>query len=86
MSDTALVISVIGGAIAILAAVIKVVIALAKLRDDYKGMADKAEKNDKAIKVLIKADFAILDGLKQLKCNGKVTEMHQTLLTYVVDE
>ena len=37
-------------------------------------------------KMLLKADLAILDGLKQQGCNGRVTDMHNKLVAYAVDQ
>ena len=31
-------------------------------------------------------DLAILDGLKQQGCNGRVTDMHNKLVAYAVDQ
>lgn len=38
---------------------------------------------DRDISQIIIAEFAILDGLRQLNCNGQVTEAHQRLQSYL---
>ncbi len=47
------------------------------------------EKHDemqrKDIAVLVMADFAILDGLRQLGCNGKVTTAHEGLQEHIAN-
>ena len=36
--------------------------------------------------MILTAYLAILDGLKQLGCNGRVTDMHNKLVAYAVDQ
>lgn len=40
----------------------------------------------KDIKMLLETQFAVLDGLKQLGCNGAVSEAHNKLRQHVIDQ
>jgi hypothetical protein len=42
----------------------------------------KQERED--IAMLLQAQFATLDGLKQLNCNGQVSKTHETMQQYVL--
>lgn len=42
----------------------------------------KQERED--IAMLLQAQFATLDGLKQLNCNGTVSKTHETMQQYVL--
>jgi len=44
-------------------------------------MHDEMQRKD--IEVLVIANFAILDGLKQQGCNGKVTKAHEGLQEHI---
>lgn len=41
-------------------------------------------KEREDIAMLLQAQFATLDGLKQLNCNGTVTKTHETMQQYVL--
>ena len=45
-----------------------------------------ARSNDEAIKLIMKAQFACLDGLHQLGCNGEVTKARNDLKEYVIEK
>ena len=45
-----------------------------------------AARQKKDIKTLLETQFAILDGLKQLGCNGAVSEAHHKLRQHVIDQ
>lgn len=51
------------------------------LRIDRLEECVKRQKNDTA--QLVMASFAILDGLRQLNCNGNVTVAHRDLQNYI---
>lgn len=36
-------------------------------------------------KILLKANFVILDGLKQMKCNGRVTQMYDEMRQFLIN-
>jgi hypothetical protein len=45
---------------------------------------DRQLKEREDISMLLKAQFATLDGLKQLKCDGNVTKAYETMQQYVL--
>ena len=50
------------------------------VRRDGEGLTLETDR------LLLKANLAILDGLKQQGCNGRVSEMHEMLISYAVDK
>jgi hypothetical protein len=46
----------------------------------------RSARQQKDIKTLLSTQFAILDGLKQLGCNGAVSEAHNKLRQHVIDQ
>lgn len=79
-------IGAIGALAAILGALFKVIAKLNAQMREYEKTRTLAIQNDETGKLLLRASIAILDGLKQKGCNGKVTEMHETLIRYAVDK
>lgn len=51
-------------------------------RLEYVEKKQKQERED--ISMLLQAQFATLDGLKQLNCNGQVSKTHETMQQYVL--
>lgn len=79
----------VGAAAAMIAILTALFRATAKLDRQWRAFeATKAlaEKNDEMGKLLLRASIAILDGLRQQGCNGKVTEMHETLIRHAVEK
>jgi cell division protein FtsW (lipid II flippase) len=50
-------------------------------RIDTLEKSDKQQRED--VSQIIMAQFAVLDGLKQLNCNGSVTAAHRNLQNYL---
>ena len=45
---------------------------------------DRQKQEREDIAMLLQAQFATLDGLKQLNCNGAVSKTHETMQQYVL--
>ncbi len=86
MGDTTVIIGIIVGVITILGAVGKLIAKLNRQWRAFEETRTLARRNDETARLLLKASLAILDGLKQQGCNGKVSEMHARLLNYAVDK
>lgn len=81
MQQVTMILSVIillGGAGGVLVGAYKLI----RMIDDMKRSVDHRKQENV---LLIEGQFVILDGLKQLGANGKVTEMHERLQKYVIE-
>ena len=79
-------IAAVAGIISILGALLKLLGKVNAQQRDFEETRKLARRNDEMCKMLLKADLAILDGLKQQGCNGRVTDMHNKLVAYAVDQ
>ena len=70
----------------VLAALFKVLAKVNAQQREFEETKTLARKNDETGKILIKANIAILEGLKQQGCDGRVDEMHRMLIAYAVDK
>ncbi|MGI6239184.1 MAG: hypothetical protein ACOYI5_06110 [Christensenellales bacterium] len=78
-------IGVIASAVSIFGALIKVIAKLNAQQRDFAETRKLAARSDETGRLLLKASIAILDGLRQQGANGKVKEMHETLIAYAVE-
>ena len=46
---------------------------------------EDTRKNAGDVRMILETQFAILDGLKQLSCNGEVSKAHERLRKHVID-
>lgn len=72
---------------AILAAAGYIVTAALKAHDLLRRLQTVEERQNREredIAMLLQAQFATLDGLKQLNCNGTVSKTHETMQQYVL--
>lgn len=72
--------------VAILTAILRVTAKLDRQLRAHEATKRLAEKNDETGKLLLMASIAILDGLKQQGCNGRVSEMHEKLIRHAVEK
>ena len=72
--------------VAILTAILRASVKLDKQFRTFEATKRLAEKNDETGKMLLMASIAILDGLRQQGCNGKVTEMREKLIRHAVEK
>lgn len=74
------------GLCTVLAAMIRLIIKVNAQQRDFEETRALARRSDETGRILIKANIAILEGLKQQGCNGEVSEMLEMLIAYVVDK
>jgi len=79
-------IGAIAGIITVLGAVLKLIAKVNAQQRDFEETREMARRSDETDRLLLKANLAILDGLKQQGCNGKVSEMHEMLIAHAVDK
>jgi hypothetical protein len=72
--------------VTVLTAILRLIHLAEKQRRAFEVTRMLAERSDQTGKLLLKALIAILDGLKQQGCNGKVSEMHETLIRHAVEK
>ena len=74
-------------ATAILASIGYIVVTAIKAHDLVRRLSTveaRQAKEREDIAMLLQAQFATLDGLKQLNCNGAVSKAHETMQQYVL--
>ena len=79
-------IAAVAGLSTILGAVLRLMRKMNAQQREFEETRALARKSDETDRLLLKANLAILDGLKQQGCNGRVSEMHEMLITYAVDK
>ena len=79
-------VSICVGVVAILTALFKVVKVANRMNKNFSVIYDTYRDITKTNSMLLEVSFVTLDGLKQLGCNGRVTEMHDSLLKHVVEK
>lgn len=79
-------IGAIAGICTVLGAVFRLIAKVNAQQRDFEKMRQMTRRNDETDRLLLKANLAILDGLKQQGCNGKVSEMHEMLIAHAVDK
>ena len=79
-------IGAIAGICTVLGAVFRLIAKVNAQQCDFEKMRQMTRRNDETDRLLLKANLAILDGLKQQGCNGKVSEMHEMLIAHAVDK
>lgn len=79
-------IGAIAGICTVLGAVLKLIAKVNAQQRDFEETREMARRSDETDRLLLKANLAILDGLKQQGCNGKVSEMHEMLIAHAVDK
>lgn len=80
------IVSIGGVLVAVIAALFKLLRRLEKVEEATIKNEETAAKNEETAKKLCKSMFAVLDGLKQLGCNGEVTRAHAELREHVIDQ
>lgn len=70
----------------VLGAILRLMKKVNAQQRDFEETRALARKSDETGRLLLKANLAILDGLRQQGCNGRVSEMHETLISYAVDK
>ena len=80
--NTAAIASVIGLAVVLIGFLWKTF----RLYNRIETVEKQTSSQKKAIKMLLETQFAILDGLKQLGCNGEVSEAHKKLKKHVIEQ
>lgn len=86
MGNTTVIIGIIVGVITILGTAWKLIAKFNRQWRAFEETRTLARNNEQTTRLLLKASLAILDGLKQQGCNGKVSEMYAQLLNYAVDK
>ena len=84
--DVASKIGLISAAIGLAALVIGYLWKTFRVYNRLEKVERSTARQRKDIKTLLETQFAILDGLKQLGCNGAVSEAHNKLRQYVIDQ
>ena len=79
-------IGAIAGMCTVLGAVCRLIAKVNAQQRDFEKIQRMTRRNDETDRLLLKANLAILDGLKQQGCNGKVSEMHEMLIAHAVDK
>lgn len=79
-------IAAVAGLSTILGAVLRVMKKVNAQQRDFEETRALARKSDETGRLLLKANLAILDGLRQQGCNGRVSEMHEMLIAYAVEK
>lgn len=79
-------IAAVAGLSTILGAILRLMKKVNAQQRDFEETRALARRSDDTGRLLLKANLAILDGLKQQGCNGRVSEMHDMLITYAVDK
>ena len=79
-------IAAVAGLSTILGAVLRLMMKVNAKQREFEETRALARKSDETDRLLLKANLAILDGLKQQGCNGRVSEMHEMLISYAVDK
>ena len=79
-------IGAIAGMCTVLGAVFRLIAKVNAQQRDFEKIQRMTRRNDETDRLLLKANLAILDGLKQQGCNGKVSEMHEMLIAHAVDK
>lgn len=71
--------------IGLIITIVGVIGSAVKILMRFKKLEEHNEKNANLIKELARAQFATLDGLKQLGCNGEVTKAHLKLRDEIIN-
>ncbi len=79
-------IAAVAGLSTILGAVLRLMKKINAQQRDFEETRALARRSDETDRLLLKASLAILEGLKQQGCNGRVSEMHEMLIAYAVDK
>lgn len=79
-------IAAVAGLSTILGAILRLMKKVNAQQRDFEETRALARRSDDTGRLLLKANLAILDGLKQQGCNGRVSEMHDMLISYAVDK
>lgn len=79
-------IAAVAGLSTILGAVLRLMKKVNAQQRDFEETRALARRSDETDRLLLKASLAILDGLRQQGCNGRVSEMHEMLIAYAVDK
>jgi len=79
-------IGLVSGIIALAALVVGYLWKTFKVYNRLEIVEKRSARQQKDIKTLLSTQFAILDGLKQLGCNGAVSEAHNKLRQHVIDQ
>ena len=74
------------GLCTVLGAMIRLMVKVNAQQRDFEETRALARRSDETGRILIKANIAILEGLKQQGCNGKVSEMLEMMIAYAVDK
>lgn len=79
-------IAAIAGLCTILGAVLRLMVKVNAQQRDFEETRALARRSDETGRLLLKANLAILEGLRQQGCEGRVSEMHDMLVEYAVDK
>lgn len=79
-------IGLISGIIALAALLIGYLWKTFKIYNRLEIVEKRSARQNKDIKTILATQFAILDGLKQMGCNGAVSEAHKKLRQHVIDQ
>ena len=71
-------------ALAVIAYIASTAIKAHDLLRRLQVVEDRQKQEREDISMLLQAQFATLDGLKQLHCNGAVSRTHETMQQYVL--
>lgn len=79
-------IAALAGLCTVLGAVLRLMVKVNAQQRDFEETRIIARRSDETGRLLIKANLAILEGLRQQGCSGRVSEMHDMLVAYAVDK